>query len=272
MRSFIALSFAALALGFVLACGEEPKIAPPDEDAREQGLAPTIAAFSTDRQLLTDGESVSFTAEIEDGNGADDIVAARLVGDQDGALYGTLSETARLSSTRAELTLSLSWSAIHAVRPLEFYREEYRAFRLEVSDRAGQQASATASVRFSCLVEACAGRCIDTATDPGNCGSCRNACSGDERCAGGECLVAQMTSCIRIVGLTDESIRTCSAACEGIDNRCAAACGSDAPYYAGQIYDSGGTCDQQATVASIAGCDEDFTTGDNQRFVACCCH
>jgi predicted outer membrane repeat protein len=41
----------------------------------------------------------------------------------------------------------------------------------------------------------CSGVCVDTQSDPQNCGSCGNDCEGDEVCRNGECVRQQCTVC-----------------------------------------------------------------------------
>jgi len=68
----------------------------------------------------------------------------------------------------------------------------------------------------------CAGTCVDTSTDPANCGSCGNACPQGATCEGGACIVVDCFPPNEMCG--DQCVDTSSdeANCGACGNACAA--------------------------------------------------
>jgi hypothetical protein len=140
--------------------------------------APEIVSASASTSRLEPKESVTFTVEIFDPDGADTIEGGTLLV-PGAAEYGIFTPVP--GSDRWVLTLN--WNKINFVEPI--YTEvtgTTRSFDVVFRDVDGHEAYATVELLLDCaggLESACAGQCLTLGSDPENCGQCGRVCSGE---------------------------------------------------------------------------------------------
>ena len=119
---------------------------------------PEVWDLGTSVLRLTEGESVTFTAFVQDPDGPDDIEGVSLES-PDGLDHGVLAPDGS-----GRFTLTLTWAELHAIDPIDFEGELVRTFVARAVDRDGHEASASTNLTLACLAitpAACDGVCID---------------------------------------------------------------------------------------------------------------
>lgn len=177
--------------------------------------APRILSFATNVMSITRGQSVTFSAIVTDPDGIADVIGGTLEASS-GAVYGTFSA----SGNDGAYSLSLSWTEMGQVLPINFATEEQRPFVARFYDVAGHQVTQTLQVRLHCNgMAACDGYCVDLATDYSNCGQCNRACQEPAACAEGHCVAAlywypQEQGTCQQACATQQPGSTCTVACD----------------------------------------------------------
>ncbi len=123
---------------------------------------PAVLDLGTDVLRLTEGETVTFTAVVDDPNGPGDVEEVHLEAPT-GEIYGSM-----LEAGGGRFVLVLAWSEIHDVVSIDFEGEEIRRFAVRATDRAGGEGVASTPVALTCLAirpAACDGVCVDLDTD-----------------------------------------------------------------------------------------------------------
>jgi hypothetical protein len=161
---------------------------------------PQFLSFETNVDTLYEGESVIFTAVLTDPDGVEDVIGGSLL-DDDGGSYGAFVT----SGQEGSYEMSVSWSAIQQVAPIEFdYGSAMaRTFVAEFYDADGHVSTRNVVIDLTCSNgwAGCDGNCLDTMSDDFNCGSCGNDCaSGDlcvleSFCQAGSCTAGEQVDC-----------------------------------------------------------------------------
>jgi hypothetical protein len=225
---------------------------------------PHILSFTTSVSSITEGGFVTFTAELADPDGLDDIVSANLTTPDLAGSYGALTDNGM-----GVFTLGLSWDDIHAVVPLEFSSNVMRPFLLTVTDSTDQAASDTAELQLTCSgLDACDGICTDTQIEDEHCGACNNVCpvgGGAGGCNAGACEPT-FHDCVEPADAT-----TCADYCVAQGETCVEdGCGT-ATYV---LYSDTQACtDFTASVAQGTPCAApiNFALAPGYGFARCCC-
>jgi hypothetical protein len=226
--------------------------------------APLILSFTTNVMSIGDGGFVSFSAELSDPDGLRDIVSATLSTPDLAGTYGEL-----VDNGSGVFTLGLSWDEIHVVSPLNFVKNEDRAFVLTVTDTMDQAVAETLDLGLSCgAFDACDGLCVDITSVDEHCGACGDACpvvDGIGGCTAGACEPS-LWGC-----LEPGDVTSCEDYCVAQGETCVEdGCGT-ATYI---LYDDMQMCtDGTAAVAQGTTCATavNFTIGGGYPFARCCC-
>ena len=176
-----------MALGLIARCGDlvapgdlgippapvraEPD-APADRDATPNGVEPTsavpiVGCLTTDRDELTEGESITFRAIASDPLGASNIVERALVDGDDGSVYGAFAAS---SPGTFEYSIRLTWGEISAIKPLGRHAAgppgARRTFIARFANRQARAGRASIDIVFYCAPRdwggACSGRCTNS--------------------------------------------------------------------------------------------------------------
>lgn len=225
---------------------------------------PIFLSFGTNVGALTEGESVIFTAILTDPDGINDIVGGTLKSVDEALQFGPFVAAGQPGT----YSVTLSWAQIHQVDPIEFTAGSIgRGFRAVFFDQKGHKATDDVEVQLSCAGgAACAGSCMDLASDGLNCGTCGRVCDGGEdACESGACQPT-FGSCF---GYND-GVETCAEACLAAGEMCVTqGCekGATAMYFS--------TSDNCEMVFSadydIQSCDEVHVWTPNAMYIRCCC-
>ncbi len=226
---------------------------------------PVVVDFGTNVKMITDGESVIFTATLTDPDGPDDIQGGSLKTADESVTYGAFTD---IGNGTYELTLS--WAAIDQAIGIEFETSATVGFKAVFFDNQGKKGFATTSIDLTCGADkariACDGHCIQADEDETNCGGCGNACGVGVSCFYGTCDSA-LSQCI---ATASSPWSTCGEYCQSKGEACVAACDYEITvlYWMGDA-----TCTGFADGEVGAGyCDE--TTLFDPMFiksVQCCC-
>ena len=232
--------------------------------------APRILSFATNVTSVTRGDSVAFSAIVTDPDGIADVIGGTLEAST-GAVYGTFSA----SGNDGAYSLSLSWSAMNQVIPINFTTEEQRTFVARFFDVAGHQVTQSMQIRLHCNGDAaCDGSCRDLQTDFSNCGQCNRVCAEVDQCISG--------SCIGFLDWAPQQVGSCQQACAqyAAGYTCTPQCQFDSVTGGafGVYYCSQGTCSVGSEVNSY-GCTEvapaSYAAPDGSTMMfdygACCC-
>ena len=158
---------------------------------------PTILTHGTNVTTLHPDESLIITAVVTDPDGVDDLIGGTLLDAGGSATYGAFAT----SAAEGSYSLTLSWSAIHAVGSIEAPpMGTARSFVMRFFDVAGHVAEATFSVTLRCRTSgdsACGGTCVDLQSDRGNCGRCGTTVPAFAVCRDGipTCAVGRESLC-----------------------------------------------------------------------------
>ena len=218
------------------------------------GSEPQILSFTASATVLSEGGTVTFSVIVSDPDGAEDLAGALLLAGGGGS-YGTMS-----GEPGSGYSLDVTWAQINAVRSIDFTSGQSRVFVAEVFDAAGNRSRAQVEVALGCGGSgSCAGVCTTLGTEE-NCGGCGHvcelgvcqsgacACPGSQRECGGACIDTQSdpTNC-----------GGCDVTCEGVDGG-APICrdGSCGVSCEGALGECGGGCVDNTSDAEHCGvCD-----------------
>jgi hypothetical protein len=216
---------------------------------------PKILDLATDVAILTEGQSVTFTATVTDADGTGDLVGGTLKRPDGGATYGAFVQTGG-----GTFTLTVSWEKLHQVSAIEFTADQKRSFRAVFTDVAGHEGFRDVDVQLTCPTdEACAGHCVDLQSDPDNCGTCGHSCAG--ACTTGICAAA-FSRC------ASAAEASCDAVCTATGGTCVAkGCGgATLRYYSDPV-----GCNQEDPLTDTTqSCSAALST-DLGFAVRCCC-
>lgn len=193
-----------------------------DTGGMEDG-GPMIVDFGTNVSMITEGETVIFTATVIDPDGPDDIQGGSLKNEDGSSNFGAFNDNGN-----GTFSIELTWADISQTELLQFDGSESRTFRAEFFDNMGKMAWQTTNISFTCD-GGCAwdGHCPDTQTDDAHCGTCGHECiisdfGGDGHCEAGQCG-AILSEC----ALSVNPPQSCSTVCANQGLTCAGAvCGS----------------------------------------------
>lgn len=161
-------------------CGPDPRCGlscgPCVDGVCEAGICrhtvsggPQILQLRSNTTTLRPNGTLVITAVVTDPNGIDDVIGGTLLDPTTGSSYAAFATTA----TEGSYQVSLTWSAINTVAPIE----APRVFRAEFFDQAGNRGSGDLTISFACdsaTLTPCAGRCVDLLTNHAHCGTCGN--------------------------------------------------------------------------------------------------
>lgn len=166
----------------VAACTSNPPSSPP---VPPSDSAPQILTLGTNATTLDERDHLVITAVVTDADGVGDLIGGDLDDPDTGGTYGAFAT----SATEGAYQLSLAWSAIEAVRPIDTgIGGGMRVFHARFFDQAGNTAEQSATVMLHCSMSGyalCQGQCTDLQTDPENCGKCGVTVAEGTECHGG---------------------------------------------------------------------------------------
>lgn len=209
-------------------------------DLATSNTGPTVGTLAPSPSYAYDGESVTFTVSVGHPIGLDYLYTVELF-DTSGYSYGSMST----SGFDGNYSLTLSWTQIDAVSPLNFTSSTSRSFLAKATDIDGKSKSTSSTnVSFYCSAgETCSGVC-------GGCSS------------GG---TPTLTTC----STSYSGSETCSSICASLGKTCAeTACGGKTQniYYGGCSGSVGGTNVSCSTAISSGGYATSYGDG-----ASCCC-
>ena len=168
---------------------------------------PSVNGFMASEAIMFQYDSVTFTAQVTDPDGASDVTGGTLK-DSEGTLYGTFLK----SGGGNAYAVTVDWESINELSAIEFLTgsSEERVFVAEFTDGAGHVGSAQFTLSMQCSGGEgfCGDYCIDTNTDTSNCGGCGNECM----CNNGACQTCE----VKPVTPMD----TCNDVCAGQGKTC----------------------------------------------------
>ncbi len=165
----------------------------PTPDVGPGNRAPEIVDIFVSPASITEGESFTVRVEIEDPDGADDIVDARLK-DSDQNSYGDFDNDGGGSYSK-----TISWRQINSIRPITFATRDSISFLAVFADSAANSVKrnisgtldcngGVAACEGSCGLDLCAGACRNLESDANHCGQCSKTC--ERGCTDGACDAA----------------------------------------------------------------------------------
>lgn len=191
------------------------------------GDPPEIDELRASATELSEGESVVVMATVTDPDGLDNVAGGKLVS-EDGTVF--FSPFEQLSN--GTFATTLSWDQLNKAQPIEFTTIEKRTVVARFSDNDKNEASQPLTLSLTCRgLVACAGACVDVATDAANCGGCGQPCPSTDRCDQGSCLSncepclqAQCSLELAVCATSSEctALRGCLSGCS--DQGCADQC------------------------------------------------
>lgn len=226
-----------------------------------------IVELTASSETLTEGDAVVVRARLEDPEGLDDIVSIFVLEEGD-RVVSTLGATPTFGVYEGQV----AWSQFHdEARPLEFVGSSQRDLLVRVTDGVGNTDERPLALRLECgdgssSHGACAGACVELASDPAHCGSCGHACADAPNAGGcfeGTCYAP--SECEPFDGS-----RTCAAECASQGSTCAEACFTafePAPH--GSLSASLDYCANTGWwyLARVGTCDANAGSG----YIRCCC-
>lgn len=176
---------------------------------RSAGGGPQIIDFGTNVKMLTEGQSVVFTATVIDPDGPDDIQGGSLKSADGSITYGAFNDNGD-----GTYGLTVSWAELHQAQAIEFSGAEMRVFRGQFFDNDGKSATQQATITLTCA-GGCAvdGKCPDTQTDDDHCGTCGKVCKvtdGYGGCAAGKCQ-PHLSECVVPANPPQKCSQVCAA-------------------------------------------------------------
>lgn len=247
-------------VALLLGCGgggNGPGDSPADARQSEEG-GPVVSAFTVTPTSISDSGTATFGVVVSDSDGDADILGGELRSGDGATLYAPIQRVAQ-----GRWQVSLTWTELHAVVPIEFSTPTSREFRAVFWDSTDKTGFALASLSLTCGAgAACDGTCTDTTASDTDCGACGVACTVRDiygGCDQGGCAPT-LSDCI-----TPTSSMTCAGFCASLGETCAA-CGTKTTFYY-----SGKDCEDFQTAVSLPdACDEplDLALGTQAR---CCC-
>ena len=160
--------------------GEPP---PPPPVCGEVGC-PEILALSSNVSTIGPFDSAVLSAVVTDPDGVADLIGGVLIDPISASTYATFTATGT-----GTFTISVSWSSLNPVRPIDFDGQASRLVRARFFDQAGHEAFGDVTLTLRCEADdvACAGQCgsercdgscltAEQLSDPANCGACANQC------------------------------------------------------------------------------------------------
>lgn len=140
--------------------------------------SPQILSFNSNVSSITNRESVVISIVATDPDGIDDIIGGTLNDPTSGSSYGAL-----VAEGNGSFSLTVSWSDMDRVRPIEFMGTGSRELQAEIFDVAGNRALDSIQITLTCSTSAaCAGSCVSLDRES-NCGACGNQCMDGTECA-----------------------------------------------------------------------------------------
>ncbi len=156
----------------------EPDVPP---DIRPDPAGPNIQSISLSSNRLNSDQSAELTVVVTDVDGAGDIIGPLLIEPVSGTTLGTLS-----SPAAGTFTATISWDTWSNVDPIAFVSGGgVRFIRVQFSDNAGHQVTATQRVELFCdgNLPACDNTCGFVECD-GECAGVEEPPSAAQLCAG----------------------------------------------------------------------------------------
>jgi hypothetical protein len=145
---------------------------------------PLIIDFGTNVSVLEEGQSVVFTATVNDPDGPDDIQGGSLKDSSESITFGAFQDVGN-----GTYEITVSWAEIDQAIGINFEGMQTLTFTAVFFDNGGHKGFDQTSIDLSCGPEdsamACDGQCVIAATDDNNCGSCGNECFWE--CVAGTC-------------------------------------------------------------------------------------
>ena len=177
--------------------GEGEGDPPPDP----QG--PRFLQLSTNITTMDSSDSLIITAVLTDDDGVDDIIGGSLVDPDNAASYGAF----QTSASEGSYQITLGWSALNSVRPIDFGTTGTRRLLARLFDVAGDEAAQSVTITLTCNGEpACNGYC----------GAARcsdNTCTSSEGTPDGAQWGICGSTCRDLATATD--CGGCNASCSG---------------------------------------------------------
>lgn len=210
------------------------------------GMGPRILSLETNVTVLRSDQTLVVTAVVTDPDGVDDLIGGSLVDAAGGGTYGAFATSAAEGSYQ----ITLDWGALDTVLSIDAPRTGVeRRFRARFFDVAGEVAESEFAVTLRCADDAhsaCAGVCVDTATDPEHCGACDRLAPEGTTCRDGAvaCFDAGETLCTDTCVDTSYDLAHCGS------------CGHACPAWSGRSItcEGGGTCRMEDTFYTRAAC------------------
>lgn len=228
-------------------------------------LSSTVPTITGGHPGATETDTVTFVAIVTDIAGLDTIAGGKLIDDMNHT-YGAFGAGAN----KGTYNLSLTWSQINQVSPIDTTVGPKRTFTAQFFDNQNNTATASVDIALACreflgLVGACAGVCADIKADGSNCGACGHPCSKGMICGNSTCVNPHFgsipgntdtyTDCLAVY--TVPSGTTCVDICNEVGLNCTAF-----------LLFNGATCDPQ-NPDSAPGCNVDIPSVPGRFQCAC---
>lgn len=188
-------------------------VAPSTSGPLELAALTTTTSEISGVAAVSEPTEVTFLAIVTHEQGLDEIAGGTLH-DDTGKTYGAFGA----GDTKSTFTLTLSWSAITKIRPIEFAAPgTTRTFIARFHDNGGRTVEASVVIGLHCggarTMAACGGTCAALDSSQAHCGACGKACS--VACSAGVC--APSDACFIPSGFPG---LTCADRCRVLGARC----------------------------------------------------
>lgn len=197
-------------------------VAPSTSGPLELAALTTTTSEISGVAAVSEPTEVTFLAIVTHKNGLDEIAGGTLHDDA-GKTYGAFGA----GDTKSTFALTLSWSAITKIRPIEFAAPgTTRTFIARFHDNGGHTVEAAVVIGLHCggarSMAACGGTCASLDSSVAHCGACGRACT--DRCTEGVC--APSNACFTPSGFAG---LTCADRCRVLGARCVDGSVTDVP-------------------------------------------